>query len=100
MSSYGRRSTGSGHIPQRRLHFDVSSRPTVIFRGENFISVVIPSVARDLGGRVARRSRSSNKIVPPYRQVPRYARDDSSNDLKTLPYSCHEYRRALSAAAR
>src|SRR5687767_5913878 len=29
MSSYGRRSTGSGHMPHRRLHFDVSSRPTL-----------------------------------------------------------------------
>src|SRR5688572_13957431 len=30
MSSYGRRSTGSGHMPQRRLHLEVSSRPTLI----------------------------------------------------------------------
>ena len=38
MSSYGRRSTGSGHMPQRRLHLEVSSRPTLMRLGLNFVT--------------------------------------------------------------
>src|SRR5512140_65115 len=47
MSSYGRRSTGSGHIPQRRLHLEVSSRPTFMRLGLKRIGVSLTGAASE-----------------------------------------------------